>query len=541
VSGLACLTKPPNLDREARPSCSLRRKLARGAGILLVLPGLGPAHSQDLWSLARQKASVHRFSTLFTAQDVRDSLATEQGLEEAVAWCMRYGITRVFVESFRDGYQVPQHLLLNARDYFRQRGFEVSGCVTPTHLGKASSGWRVVSCYTSQQTQERLQAIFEYTAGVFDQIMIDDFLFTDCTCEECDRARRSRTVTIGSRSFRVPGDSWSDYRLELMVQLSRHRILAPARRVNPRVRLILKYPQWYDRFHERGYDVIRQTSDFDLIWVGTETRDRDKRGAMPYEGYFLMRWLSGIGGRKTGGGWYDAIHTTEKTYLEQARGTVLAGARESMLFCYGGLHRDFGPADIEALHPHIPELIEVSGQVQARRVVGVAAYKPAGSPGGEEAYVFDYAGMLGLPLVPCHEFPEKARAAFFSLHALKDPHLVPRLNRLVRRGVPVLLTDGLAAKLGDTVNLRAPNVRILAVHGNPASLLETEQAVVDELRQWLLGPFAVQFSAPVEIALFLFDDGSWVIENFRDEPVTVWLNRQQVRVEARGWRYEWKS
>ena len=41
---------------------------------------------------------------------------------------------------------------------------------------------------------------------------------------------------------------------------------------NPSVRFD-DYPQWYDRFHERGYEVTRQTEDFDRIWVGTETRD----------------------------------------------------------------------------------------------------------------------------------------------------------------------------------------------------------------------------------------------------------------------------
>ena len=50
-----------------------------------------------------------------------------------------------------------------------------------------------------------------------------------------------------------------------------------------------------------------------------------------------MRWLGGIGGAKCGGGWFDPYGTTEATYLEQARQTVLGGARESMLFCYGSL------------------------------------------------------------------------------------------------------------------------------------------------------------------------------------------------------------
>ena len=139
--------------------------------------------------------------------------------------------------------------------------------------------------------------------------------------------------------------------------------MAAARRVNPKARLIIKYPQWYDQFHERGYEVLRETADFDRIWVGTETRDyADKRwgGTPQYEGYFIMRWLGGIGGPKCGGGWYDPYGTTERTYLEQARQTVLGGARESLLFCYGSLLEGTGPKNIEALRRNIPELLAVA-------------------------------------------------------------------------------------------------------------------------------------------------------------------------------------
>ena len=65
--------------------------------------------------------------------------------------------------------------------------------------------------------------------------------------------------------------------------------------------------------------------------------------APQYEGYFIMRWLGGVGGAKCGGGWYDPFGTTEQTYVEQARQTVLGGAGESLLFCYGALLRGTGP------------------------------------------------------------------------------------------------------------------------------------------------------------------------------------------------------
>ncbi len=40
---------------------------------------LSPQIPKSLWDLARSKAEVHRFSTLMTAQDVRDRLSTRGG------------------------------------------------------------------------------------------------------------------------------------------------------------------------------------------------------------------------------------------------------------------------------------------------------------------------------------------------------------------------------------------------------------------------------------------------------------------------------
>src|SRR5262249_6054693 len=154
-------------------------------------------------------------------------------------------------------------------------------------------------------TQEKVQGIFEFAASLFDEIMIDDFWFTDCTCAECDAARKARAVKVGDNRYWVGGDSWDDYRCELMVRLSLDRVLGASKKVNPNVRLIIKYPQWYESFHERGYEVLRETAAFDRIWVGTECRDyNDPRwgGTVPYESYFIMRWLGGIGGAKCGGG-----------------------------------------------------------------------------------------------------------------------------------------------------------------------------------------------------------------------------------------------
>ena len=43
----------------------------------------------NLWQFARANAETHRFSTLFTAQDVRNHLSREEGLNTAIDWCKK--------------------------------------------------------------------------------------------------------------------------------------------------------------------------------------------------------------------------------------------------------------------------------------------------------------------------------------------------------------------------------------------------------------------------------------------------------------------
>jgi len=513
----------------------------------LVCGGAAVAADQlpaSLWDIAKAKQGVHRFSALFPAQDVRDRLSSEEGLNAAIDWCRKTAVTKVYLEAFRDGYQARRETLEHAKNRFRAAGFEVSGCVTTTKVGKPSGGWNDISCYTDMPTQERLQRIFEYAAGLFDEIMIDDFWFTDCRCPQCDAARKAKTVTVGQRKYPVSGDAWEDYRCELMVRLSQQRLLAAAKQVNPQARLIIKYPQWYDSFHERGYEVLRETADFDRTWVGTETRDyRDRRwgGTPQYESFFIMRWLGGIGGPKCGGGWYDPYGTSPPTYLEQARQTVLGGARESMLFCYSSLLAGTGPKNIDVLRRNIPELLAVADEVGRRPILGVAAYKPAHSHPENEPRVFDFVGMMGLPLAPCHEFPVEAKTAFLSIHALKDPDLPDKLTAFLAAGKPVLITDGLARRLAGKVRLDVPLVHILPVKGDPKSLLELPQADLHAARAAVLRPLGHTFRAPNRVALYLFADGSWVLENFRDETVQVELDDTVQTISPRGWLLHWAN
>jgi len=393
--------------------------------------------------LSARPAGAVAWSTLFTAQDVRDHLASEQGRQEALAFCRKMGVTKVYLETFRSGYQADEATLKAARDFFRQAGLEVSGCVTTVGVHKPTAGQFVWACFTNRQTQERLEAIFRFTAALFDEIMIDDFFCTDCQCSECAAARGSL--------------SWDQYHEKLMLQVSRDRVLGPAHAVNPRAKVIIKFPQWYDHFQDRGYVPDKEAAIFDRIWVGTELRDpasNEWGHKQQYEAYFIYRWLTDVGGAKTGGGWFDPYGTTPTLYLDQPLTTILGGAPEVFLFHYGELNSAEFRAQAEALASRRAQYEKLATFVSDWS--GVATYKPVSSDPGEEDYILDEIGMLGIPEAPTAHFPEGVRAAIFTTQALGDGELVPKLLRLLAAGGTAFISQPLAHRLNGDPRLAVP-------------------------------------------------------------------------------------
>ena len=322
-----------------------------------------------------------------------------------------------------------------------------------------------------------------------------------------------------------------------MVDVSRERILKPAKAVNPNVKIIIKYPLWYDHFHERGYEVVRESKDYDFTWVGTETRDYDYNirpgGEVQYNAYFIARWLGSISGEKNGGGWIDALGTTPKTYLEQARQTVLGNAREIMLFHYGDLQNvtnkyDGKPgtpvADIEAFRKELPKLFDLARIVHGKPLKGIHMPKPPNSEPLNEQYIFSFFGMLGLPLVPAHEINEQAESAIFTVHALKEPGFSGKLQNMLNSGKPVVITDGLAKLLSNQQLLENKNLMVLKVEGDPKNLLKLTREDLRPIRDKLLAPMGLKFDAPNKVALYILDDKWFIVENFNDEQIDVTLD-----------------
>ena len=226
--------------------------------ITLVITGItipGAEGEQNLWDLAQDNRSIHRFSTSIKAQEMKAIFTNDESIDKAVAWYKQHGFTKVYLETFRFGYLVERPLLEKTINRFRNAGIETGGLVTPTMIGKISSGWNVACCYSDLPTQKRTRKIFEYTASFFDTILIDDFWFTDCTCEICSKAMKAQTVTIGEKIYPVGKPDWSHYRRELMCRLAEENVIKACRAVNPKVRVIVKFPCWYDGYQDKGYDV----------------------------------------------------------------------------------------------------------------------------------------------------------------------------------------------------------------------------------------------------------------------------------------------
>jgi hypothetical protein len=382
------------------------------------------------------------WSTIITAEGVRDRLSTPQGREEALQFCRRLHISKVYIEVFRNGYEANRGTLEAARDFFSQAGLKVSGAICPTQIGKSSTGYRMVACYTHRANQQRLAQIFRDAASIFNEIIIDDFFFTDCECSECAAAKGA--------------SSWPQYRARLMLQVSRDDVLAPARQANPRVRIILKFPNWYDQYQDRGYRVSAESKLYDHIWVGTESRDPSSERwghKQQYMGFFIYRWLDTIAGQKTGGAWFDPLGTGPEFYLDQAYVSVLAGAPEILLFNFSDLDSERYSAQMNALVSRQPNLSQLSTLVGDWR--GIPAYKPPSSDPGKESSIFDRIGMLAIPLLPTAAFPARARVALFADYALADKSFVPELVQFLQRGGTALVSEDLAHRLDGDPRLPA--------------------------------------------------------------------------------------
>ncbi len=371
-------------------------------------------------------------------------------------------VGKVYLETHRDMVVADEPTILQAKLFFESRGVRTSGGITVTvnEMNRFQT-----YCYTNPEHRAKLKEVVEFTAGLFDEVILDDFFFTNCKCSSCIQAKGRR--------------SWTDFRLELMTRAARELIIEPARAVNPNVQLVIKYPNWYEHFQALGFNLETEPPIFDRLYTGTETRDPVHGGQhfQPYQSYLIYRFFDAVKPGANGGGWVDpfASHHLDR-YAEQLWLTLFAKAPEITLFDFRSLQRPIQEADrapwqgsgasfdFDALigplrlpDGSIPPDVTISAAAgrafeQADAVLGrlgsplgVKSYKPFHSHG--EDFIHNYLGMLGIPIDLSPRFPAEAPVVFLAESAKFDPQIVEKIERQLQDGKAVVITAGLLRAL----------------------------------------------------------------------------------------------
>ncbi|MBQ1886421.1 MAG: hypothetical protein II157_04375, partial [Bacteroidales bacterium] len=134
-------------------------------------------------------------------------------------------VDKIYLETHRDMRLVDDATLDKAKKFFEKQGIEVAGGITYTI--SEPNDFETFS-YSNPEDRAWVQKVAEHTARHFDEFLLDDFFFTSS----------KKDVEILAKGDR----SWTQYRLELMNEAGRNLVVGPAKAVNPKVKVIIKYP-----------------------------------------------------------------------------------------------------------------------------------------------------------------------------------------------------------------------------------------------------------------------------------------------------------
>lgn len=481
-------------------------------------------------------------------------------------------IDKIYLETHRDRLIVPQETLDAAKAFFKKHGVEVAGGITYTI--QESNNFQTY-CYTTPEDRAAVQHIAEYTAANFDEFILDDFFFTNCKCDNCIEAK---------------GDQdWDEFRVKLMTEAGQNLVINPAKKVNPKVKVIIKYPNWYDDFQGLGFDLEHGPQIFDGIWTGTETRNPSGgQHLQNYESYNIITYFENLRPGHNGGGWVDSggINMGSYRYNEQLWLTMFAKAREMALFDFRQLvgtkipEKRESPQTIATLCSDVFTSIDKFVH-KLGNPVGIQSYKCFNTSG--EDFLQNWFGMMGLPMEMHPSFPEGQQVVLLTEQAKADPQLKQKIDAQLRKGGDVIVTTGLLKAVpevidqfaqfkvpGDvlvndfgrhgqtTKDILIPHVRyytndtwdiisagrplnngtngfplmlrgkyskgniyVLAVPADFSDMYELPVGVLNQLRSIMSRDLKVRLEGPAKVSLFVYDNDTFIVESFLDEPVDV--------------------
>jgi hypothetical protein len=429
---------------------------ALAAGCLLLAAGSALAAAPQR---PYRNFSVAIYIPVFSTRQLADPKVLRQQFERI--WSQVH-FDKVYLEDYRGGVFADPASLDRIAGFFRRRGITVDGGITltaPDEPGGLFSSFD----YAKPQDIATAERAVRIAASHFDTVILDDFTFYN---------------TRSAADIRAKGSlSWTRYRLQRMDWVAQHVILATAREANPHVKMIIKYPNWYEHFQGLGFDLDREAQMFDSIYTGTETRDpvATYQLLQQYESYEIFRYYSNI--RPHGGdlgGWVDTFGTRyADRYAEQLWDTMLAKAPEITLFSWTQLaatapaiagerpwatqHTSFDwdamessfhappGSDAVAGWAHVAgySLAAVDGLVgKLGTPIGIESYKPYQSSSAED-FLQNYLGNIGIPIDMTPHFPKGAPVVLLDEDAALDPDIVQEIEDNLQAGGEVIVTSGL--------------------------------------------------------------------------------------------------
>jgi hypothetical protein len=518
---------------------------------------------------------VASYARVIDVQEMKDPA----WLERSWAAVTKYvKFDKIYLETHRDTVMPDQATLDQAKKFFASKGVKVAGGITWTIMERNGETY----CYSNPEHLKLMKKVVEFTAKNFDEILLDDWFFTNCKSD----------IEIAAKGDR----SWTQYRLDLMDRTGRELMVNAAKAVNPKVKVIIKYPQWYDHFQSCGFNLETQPKYFDGVYSGTETRDpvNNSMHIQQYHGYSIFRYLENLN-HNNRGGWVDQGGSEmPNRYEEQLWITLFAKAPEITLWPIGRMLApgfDFsqplrevaGDSRLAAMAGPVFEKVDrFIGQMG--NPIGVKSYKPFNSYG--EDYLPSYLGMAGIPMDIVPQFPTEAQTVLLTEQAGFDPNIVTKIKKQLTDGKTVVITTGLLkalkGRLDDIVELqytgrtvatrefmggRGPGVNksdtdilvpeitfftndsgpvisaltsasktsgvpilhrakyskgllyVLTVPQAPGDLYAYPQPVLNTIREVLGKEMYVRLDAPSRVSLFVYDNDKFIVESFQENPV----------------------
>jgi hypothetical protein len=521
---------------------------------------------------------------------------------------------KVYIEAYRDRVFATDAELETVKREFQAKGIQTSGGIT---LAAGGSGGQFGTFdYENPADRAECEKAVRLIARHFDEVILDDFFFYTSKSDADIAAKGNR--------------SWTDYRIAKMREASRDLVLEPAKQENPRVHVIIKYPNWYEHFHGLGYDLADEAHMYDAIYTGTETRDPiiTDQLLQQYESYEIYRYLSNVRPGANLGAWADTFGTRAiDRYAEQLWDGLFAKAPEQMLFNWhpmaedapapagtrpwGHLNTTFDWDAIARSHPNAGWATAADAALHIAdkaldylgKPVGIASYRPPHATG--EDFLHNYIGNLGVPIELYPDYPSDAQTILLTQSAAADPQIIAKISASLHAGADVIVTSGFLNAMqgrgfeqlaewqstghtiainqyfdgfgagngkelsypGETKAVLFPEIRfytndswgiirgVAAAKGFPIVLMNhysngtlylwtmpenfgdlysLPQPMVTRIKEYLFPDAPVRIDAPDHVALFTYDNGAFVVENFRDQSVSVTVSLASAKPIAEG-------